>query len=244
MSMRQKEFETLNKIADDYDVSDFDRRMRHFMMRTLRPHLRPGKALEMGCFQGEFTSLLAGEYPDLTVVDAAESFIEITRRRVGARVKFVLSLFETFQSNQLFDAIFLLHVLEHVEDAVALLAKAKSLLTPTGRVFVIVPNGGAASRQIAVKMGVLPSSGALSEADQKHGHRRVYFMDTLQRDARQAGLRVIESGGIFFKPLANYQFDRLIGGDVISDAYMEGCYDLGKDLPLLSASLFLVCEKG
>ena len=49
---------------------------------------------------------------------------------------------------------------------------------------------------------------------------------------------------MFFKPLANYQFDKLMGGDVIPDAYLEGCYRLGMQYPDLCASIWLVCERG
>lgn len=239
----QQEYESLNQIAEDYDLSPFDKLMRHFMMRSLRPYLRHGKALELGCFHGEFTSLLAEEYADLTVVEAAQSFIDATRQRVNSNVKFVNSLFETFETANRFDGIFLLHVLEHLQDPIGVLSHASTLLTPTGRILLVVPNGGAASRHIAVKMGVLPYLAAMSESDVKHGHRRVYFFDTLEQDARAAGLNVIHRGGIFFKALANYQFDTLIGGSVISDEYMEGCYKLGMEQPSLCASIFLVCDK-
>ena len=69
-------------------------------------------------------------------------------------------------------------------------------------------------------------------------------LNTLERDARDSGLKVHQRGGIFFKPLANYQFDKLLGGDVISDDYLEGCYRLGMHYPDLCASIFVVCEKG
>jgi hypothetical protein len=54
-----REFDNLNRLADDYDDGPFDRAMRGYMMRTLEPYLPPGKALEMGCFNGEFSVLLA-----------------------------------------------------------------------------------------------------------------------------------------------------------------------------------------
>ena len=67
-------------------------------------------------------------------------------------------------------------------------------------------------------------------------------MDTLQRDAREAGLTIEHSGGIFFKPLANFQFDGLVGGKYISNEFMEACYELGNDHPTMCASIFLVCR--
>ena len=58
-----------------------------------------------------------------------------------------------------------------------------------------------------------------------------------------AGLRIVHRGGVFFKPLANYQFDKLAGGDVVSDGYLEGCYRLGMHYPDLCASIYVVCEQ-
>jgi len=57
-------------------------------------------------------------------------------------------------------------------------------------------------------------------------------------------LRIVQSGGVFFKPLANFQFDQLIGGDVISPDYLEGCYRLGMRYPDLCATIWAMCERG
>ena len=237
-----REFDALNTLAGDYDDGPFDTAMRGYMMRSLTPFLRPGKALEMGCFNGAFSVELAARFADLTVIDAVDGFLDNVRRRLGDRARTVCTLFEDYETAARYDSIFLVHVLEHLIDPVAVLGKARSLLATNGRIFLVVPNGAAASRRIAVKMGVLPTLDALSAADVKHGHRRVYFFDTLADNAKQAGLRVLETGGIFFKPLANFQFDELIGGPLIGDAFLEGCYALGKEEPSFSASIFAVCE--
>src|SRR2546430_10935443 len=160
-----EEFRRLNELAPAYDDYKFDRLMRGFMLRALDPHLVKGRALELGCFNGEFTQLIAGLYDDLTVADASTEFLEVTRRRVRAGVHFVNSLFETFEPDGRFDAIFAMHILEHLEDAVAVLRHARvRLLAPRGRIYMVVPNGNAPSRQIAVKMGLLSHNAALSAA--------------------------------------------------------------------------------
>jgi hypothetical protein len=69
-------------------------------------------------------------------------------------------------------------------------------------------------------------------------------MDTLERDAVAAGLRVVHRSGIFFKALANFQWDRLLKTDIISAEYLEGCFELGQRYPDLCSSLFLLCERG
>ena len=71
-----------------------------------------------------------------------------------------------------------------------------------------------------------------------------YSAQTLARDAEAAGLVVKHRSGIFFKALANFQWDRLLKTDIISPAYLDGCFELGKEYPELCSSIFLVCERG
>src|SRR6266480_6697530 len=73
---------------------DFDTVVRRYMMRTLAPFFTNGKALELGCFEGETTKLYAERFDDLTVIEAADSLIEIARTKVPARVRFIHSTIE------------------------------------------------------------------------------------------------------------------------------------------------------
>jgi len=223
---------------------DFDDVLRHYMMRALKPFFPRGRALELGCFKGAFTTLLAKEYADLTVVEAAADLIDETRALVGDQVKFIHSMFENATLDGEYDAIFLMHTLEHIDEPERLMKTINQWLTPEGLLFLVVPNGNAPSRQIAVKMGLISHNTAVTPAEFKHGHRRTYTFDTLERDAVAGGLLPINRGGVFFKALANYQFDRLLRTDIISQEYLDGCYMLGMQYPDLCASIYLVCGKG
>ncbi len=222
----------------------FDAVLRGYIMRALEPFLRTGKALEMGCFTGDVTELIADRYADLTVVEASAELVAKAQARLGSRARFVHGTFERVDLADRYDAIFLIHTLEHLDDPVAVLRRVNDWLTESGRLFVVVPNANAASRQIAVQMGLIAANDSVTPEERMHGHRKTYRLDTLERDARDAGLSVVRSGGVFFKPLANFQFDRLMGGDVITDEYLEGCYRLGMHYPDLCASIWLVCERG
>jgi 2-polyprenyl-3-methyl-5-hydroxy-6-metoxy-1,4-benzoquinol methylase len=223
---------------------DFDYRMHEYMLRAFQPDLPAGRALELGCYRGVFTERLTKIYNDLTVVEGASELIDVARARVGQDVKFVLSRFEDFEPPELFDAAFLLHTLEHVEDSVTLLRRIGTWLSPGGRLFVAVPNAYAASRQIAVAMGLVPHATAVTEGEALHGHRRTYCKETLQSDVRAAGLRMVSEGGILFKPLANFQFDRVLRERIVGDDYLNGCFELGKAYPELCASIYVVCSSG
>lgn len=223
---------------------DFDARLREYMMRAFEPFLPTGRALELGCYVGDSTAWLTGRYPDLTVVEAAPSLVEAAKARFGDRVRFFCSTFEAVDLPEQFDAIFLINTLEHLDDPVGVLKKIRSWLTPKGRLFLLVPNAQAPSRQIAVKMGLITHNAAVTDAEHRNGHRHTFSFDTLEQSARDGGLAAIHRGGLIFKALANYQFDAALEVGILSDAYVEGCYQLGQQYPELCASIYLICERG
>jgi SAM-dependent methyltransferase len=220
---------------------DFDSIVRRYMMRTLAPFFFKGKCLEIGCFEGASTSLLAEQFDDLTVLEASIDLIEVARSKVPKQVKFVFGTIETATLDEKYESIFLVHTLEHLDSPIESLQRIGSWLTPNGRLFVVVPNAQAASRQIAVHMGLIDTNNSVTEGERIHGHRCTYSLDTLEYDVRCAGLRAISRGGIFFKPFANFQFDLLISNKIVDHAYLDGCYELGMIYPELTASIYLVC---
>jgi len=237
-----RDYDTEHKGGAAYAYK-FDTVLRRYIMRALDPFLPSGRALEMGCYTGDMTELIADRYRDLTVIEASAELVAAASARLGHRATFVHGTFETVGLSNRYDAIFLVHTLEHLDDPVAVLRRVNDWLTDDGRLVVVVPNANAASRQIAVQMGLIRSNDAVTDDERVHGHRKTYRMDTLQREVLDAGLRIVQSGGVFFKPLANFQFDQLMGGDVISDDYLEGCYRLGMQYPDLCASIWVVCQR-
>ena len=223
----------------DFDV------MHPYMIRSFEPFFRPGSLLELGSFKGDFTRRFWEHFNDITCVEASGEAIEEARRSLGESVQFVHSTFETATLPRRYDNIVLTHVLEHLDDSVRVLKRVNNeWLAEDGRFFLVCPNANSPSRQIAVKMGLISHNAAVTPAEAAHGHRCTYTLDTLERDAVAAGLKVVHRSGIFFKALANFQWDRLLQTDIISKEYLEGCYKLGHIYPDLCSSIFLMCERG
>lgn len=221
----------------DFDV------MHPYMVRSFEPFFRTGSLLELGSYRGDFTIRLTPHFDDITCVEASEEALTIARNRLGDKATIVHARFETVQLPRRYDNIVLTHVLEHLDDPVAVLRRAnEEWLAEGGRLFLVCPNANAPSRQIAVKMGLIDHNAAVTPAEGEHGHRITYSLDTLERDATRAGLRVVHRSGIFFKALANFQWDRLLQTDIVSPQYLDGCYMLGQQYPDLCASIFLLCE--
>src|SRR5438445_7514951 len=121
-----------------------------------------------------------------------------------------------------YNTLVLTNALEHIDDPVATLSRInRKWLSADGRLFVVCPNANAPSRQIAVAMGLITHNAAVTPEEAAHGHRFTYSLDTLERDAVAAGLQVIFRSGIFFKALANFQWDMLLKTDIISKEYLE-----------------------
>lgn len=229
------------KYAYDFD---FDV-MHRYMVKTFRGFYRRGSCLELGSFKGHFTKLLTADFSDLTCVEASPEAIAVARQRLPDTISFHQALFEKVALPRRYDNIILTHVLEHLNDPVGVLKRVNDeWLAPGGRLFLACPNANAPSRQIAVAMGLITHNAAVTPAEAEHGHRITYSLDTLERDATRAGLRILHRTGIFFKALANFQWDRLLKTDIISPEYLDGCYTLGQRYPDLCSSICLVCEAG
>ena len=240
----------------DYDVEmrdssgrkyayGFDLDVMHpYMIQSFEPFFVKGRLLELGSFKGDFTRRFLPYFDDVTCVEASAAALGEARARLGDKVQYVNALFEEVALAGRYANIVMTHVLEHLDDPVRVLRRVNDeWLADDGRFFLACPNANAPSRQIAVKMGLITHNSAVTPAEAEHGHRRTYSLDTLERDAVAAGLRIVHRSGIFFKALANFQWDRLLQTDIVSKDYLDGCYKLGQQYPDLCSSIFLVCER-
>lgn len=242
-----RDYNTELKDTSDHKYAynfDFDV-MHRFMIQSFEPFFKNGSCLELGSFKGDFTRRLTPLFNDITCVEASDEALKIAQKEFGSKVKFINALFEEATLPEKYDNIILTHVLEHLDNPVSVMKRINDeWLSDNGRFYLVCPNANAPSRQIAVKMGLITHNDAITPAEAAHGHRITYTLDTLERDARQAGLKVVHRSGIFFKALANFQWDKLLNTDIISEEYLQGCFQLGQIYPDLCSSIFLMCEKG
>lgn len=193
--------------------------------------------LEMGPAEGVMTDLLVEAGMKMTLVEGSLRFCKDLRNRFpDANV--VHSLFEEFRPAQTFDNIILGHVLEHVQDPIDILSRAKHWLTPnSGRLFAAVPNARSLHRQAAVLMGMLPSEDTLNEMDVHHGHRRVFNPESFRNIFLQSGLRVEIFGGYWMKPVSNKQIETTWTPDML-EAFME----IGERYPDIAGEIYVVAR--
>lgn len=208
-----------------------------YSFHIARRHLTGSTLLEMGPAEGVMTELLASTGQQLTLVEGSSLFCDNLRQRFP-QAKVVHSLFEEFSPVCTYDNIVLGHVLEHVQDPVAILARARQWLTPgTGRLFAAVPNARSLHRQAAVIMGLLPQEDALNDMDCHHGHRRVFSPESFRNVFYQAGLTIDIFGGYWIKPVSNRQIEESWSPEMLN-AFMQ----LGERYPDIAGEIYVLAS--
>jgi trans-aconitate methyltransferase len=192
-------------------------------------------AMELGCGDGVNTERIVQDFTETYVVDASEEFLDLARKRVGVddpSVHYIATNFEDFDPPLQVDAIFMMHILEHVADPVSILKKYQRYLRPgIGRIFISVPNAQSLHRQLGVAMGLLERPDDLNDQDRFLGHRRVYDQVLLRDHLSAAGLTYTRLQGSFLK---------LLSAGQMADwdwTVLAGLDKLGKLYPGLSADL-------
>lgn len=205
---------------------------------------RGSSILDIGCGVGQFTPMFLKKFERVVGIDASEKFLKVARKN-NDDIEYVSALGESFKLDEKFDTISMNMLLEHVDDPVALLKNCKKHLAKGGIILAQVPNANSVTRRIGVLMGVIDSINHISEKERDYfGHQRTYTLDTLVADCKKAGLKVVETGGLLFKPLPNEMLGRICKaqGKEWADKFMEALIAFGSTRPEDCANLFVACE--
>lgn len=228
--------------------SQYNKYLAKYKVLSCLEHAKGRSLLDLACGDGMMTAMFAEKFQRVVGVDASSRHVAEARKRVPT-AEFYESLIEELELKEQFDAVFMLDVLEHVSDSVFVLKKAASFLKEKGQMVVHVPNASAVNRKIAVIMGTLKSCEELSPFDiNVAGHRRSYTHQSLVKEIEVAGLRVVSTGGIFYKMLSTPQMDWLLQQGLWEEGghgwgrvgaekrdwkseFCRACYEFGKERP-------------
>ena len=177
----------------------------------------------------------------MTLLDGSATHLEETTLMLealhAARIVSVHSLFEDFQPEKKYDAIFMNHVLEHLDDPVEMLRRVSGWLGETGRLFCAVPNSESINRYVGWKMGMIEHPSAFNEQDIVLGHKRVYNPDQFTRHVTLAGFDVVHFGGLMVKPLTNRQLTNY------PKELVEAFFAISPYFPEICSEIYIVAEK-
>lgn len=214
----------------------FDYKLADYNYKTIKPFFNGELGLELGPASGYMTKYLVNDFKELHLVEGSNDLLNGIPAYPNCK-KFN-SLFEDYEASVKYDTIVMGHVLEHIFDPIFVLKRIKNWLKDDGVLIISVPNAQSIHRLAAVEMNLLKSIYDLNQRDVELGHYRVYDLNILHEHVTTSGLRVLNSGGIFLKPLSNGQIETNW-----TDQMIEGFYQLGKKFPSNCAEIYAVCSK-
>lgn len=94
--------------------------------------------LDVGCGSGEFLYLMRGLRKHVTGIEPNLGYAAFCRQQLGLPV--VTASVDTFETATPVDHIRVNHVLEHLRNPLEVLIRLRRFLTPTGHIYVRVPN--------------------------------------------------------------------------------------------------------
>ncbi len=241
----------LNNIAKWYDSKqgfkrdwiDFHKELMQYRFRTMKPFFKGHAVLELGIADGEITQYLFSDFKKVVGVEGAAHFIEDVKKRFSdkfrdGKLELHHCLFEEFTPSERYPTVLCTHILEHMDDPVGVLIRAREWLENEGVLIAMVPNAMSLHRLAGVKMGLLKAPMDLNPQDKVLGHQRVYSPETFKADVEKSGLHIKTFGGLFLKPLTNKQIQ-----ETWSREMMDAFYELGKEYPEIAAEIYAVCVK-
>lgn len=204
-----------------------------------------GKSLlDIGCGWGEFTHLFLNKFERVVGLDPSEEYLEVARK-ANPDIEYICEYGESFKLPEGFDTIVMNNLLEHIEYPLTVLSNCKLHLNRGGRLIVQVPNANSITRRLGVLMGIIPSIDHISEKERDfYGHHRTYTIQTLKEDCKKAGLKVVKTGGILYKPLPNEELLKIChkNGPKWSEKFIDALVSLGEQNSEDSAQIYAVCE--
>lgn len=148
--------------------------------------------------------------------------------------------FEHVHFKQIFDAIEMGFVLEHVDDPGLILRRFRSFLKPGGVLFVSVPNARSLHRLLGQAAGFMQDIYALSKFDRDLGHKRYFDSQSIAQLVEECGYTLLHRIGLVLKPLTTSQLHQLSLDERVEKAFI----DVGYEHPDIANGILLIARAG
>lgn len=163
----------------DLEAMSFANNYHKWILDEFLPFLGSSVA-EVGAGVGSFSTLiLKTDIKSLQAFEPSQNMYHLLQETIGQdrRVKAINDFFGKTNTEEFFDSVLYVNVLEHIEDDVAELANVYKALNPNGHLLIFVP--------------ALPW--LYSSSDQQVGHFRRYTKNNLIQLTQRSGFSIIKA---------------------------------------------------
>jgi 2-polyprenyl-3-methyl-5-hydroxy-6-metoxy-1,4-benzoquinol methylase len=125
----------------DY-VDARDMKLAHFSerLRLMRPHVTPGRLLDVGCACGYFLEVAERDGFDVRGVESSQNAIAAASPQIRPKITHASLDVVAAEEDGGYDAITAFDVLEHLERPLEFLAQARRILRPGGHLAISTPD--------------------------------------------------------------------------------------------------------
>lgn len=199
----------LHKILQRYTVDRYE--------LTVENLPGQGKALDLGCGDGELLFAMSNTYDEVWGVDIVQKRLDRITSKTGGDGKIHLKVADINErldfTSSYFDCVTIVDTLEHLFDPYTIIGECHRLLRPGGTLIVHVPNVAFVMNRLRAAGGTLPVTSKASGWD--GGHLHYFTRSSLKQLLEKEGFSVIKitAGGLFGK-IRNI-WGSLLSGDIL-----------------------------
>ncbi len=166
-----------------------------------RVNLANQNILDVGCGGGILSESLAKAHANVTAIDASESAIQVAKRHAKENhlnINYQHTTIDNFTSNEKFDVITCLELIEHVPQPQQLLHDCVKFLKPGGSIFVSTINRNLKAYALAILgaeyiLRLLPRG--------THDYQKFITPAELAHFYRELDIELLDISGIKYNPL-------------------------------------------
>jgi len=237
----------LSKYRDEFLNLEFERKLEFYRKKKLLKivsELKYNSVLEIGSGIDSLCNYLDNNL-SYTIVEPIKEFCDlaIKNNKKNVNLKVYNSFIEDFKSKKCFDLIIVNCLLHEIHDKLKFIDRIKKLMNKNSHVFITVPNKNSLHRIIALKMGLIKSTGEESKTQiDLQQSNQVFSLKTLRLFLNSSGFDVLKKGGYFIKPFTHDQMKQILDNGIIDDKVLNGLYLVGEEVQDLSAEIYCLCK--
>lgn len=112
---------------------------RYYLNHLVKPHCNGKKIIDIGCGEGGVLAAFEREGYQCTGIESSETRVEFARANSKATIRFLHGDIQDFSSEETYDIVLMLDVIEHLRDKLAALKNLKAMKSEGGIIVIAFP---------------------------------------------------------------------------------------------------------